>query len=76
MKEMGFHYHKMKNHRYYFEQPRIVEQRHGCLRKMIHSRVEKRPVVYLDETWANSHDGKDLAWVEDDPVKGGTPLGE
>ena len=38
----------------------------------MHNRVEKKPVVYLDETWANSHDGKDLAWVEKDPVTGGT----
>ena len=32
----------------------------------------KKLVVYLDETWANSHDGKDLAWVEKDLVTGGT----
>ena len=36
------------------------------------NRVDKRPVVFLDETWANSHDWKDLAWVEKDTVTGGT----
>ena len=69
---MGFQYRKQKNHKYYYEQPRIIEQRHAYLRKVMHNRVEKKPVVYLDETWANSHDGKDLAWVEKDPVTGGT----
>ena len=42
----------------------------------------KKTVVFLDETWANAHDGKDLAWVEDNAIKGGTlggvrhPLGK
>lgn len=30
----------------------------------------KKQVVFLDETWANSPDGKDLAWVEKDTVTG------
>ena len=33
---------------------------------------ENRPVVYLDEIWANAYDGKDCAWVERDDVTGGT----
>ncbi len=39
---------------------------------MRRNREEKHPVVYLDETWANAHDGKDRAWVEQDTVTGGT----
>lgn len=39
---------------------------------MIRNRQEKRPVVYLDETWANAHDSKDKAWVEKDEITGGT----
>ena len=35
-------------------------------------RADMKPVVYLDETWANAHDGKDLAWVERDATTGGT----
>ena len=58
--------------RYYFEQPRIIEQRHNYLRRMRLNRQDKRPVVYLDETWANAHDGKDKAWVEKDDITGGT----
>ena len=72
LKDMGFRYRKQDNRRYYYEQPRITEQRHTYLCKIMHNRVEKRPVVFLDETWANSHDGKDLAWVEEDTVTGGT----
>jgi len=30
--------------------------------------TEGRPVVYLDETWANAHDGKNKAWVEKDAI--------
>ena len=38
-------------------------------------RQENRPVVHLDETWANPHNGKDCAWVERDDVTGGTLSG-
>ena len=37
---------------------------------MINNRQENRPDVYLDETWANPHNGKDCAWVERDDVTG------
>ena len=55
---MGFQYCKQKD---CYEQPRIIEQRHAI-----------ELVVFLDETWANSHDGKDLAWVEKDMATGNT----
>ena len=61
LNEMGFAYWKQDNRRYYYEQPQIIQQRHTYL-----------PVIFLDETWANAHDGRDMAWVEDDPVTGGT----
>ena len=28
--------------------------------------------MYLDETWANAHDGKNKAWGEKDTTTGGT----
>ncbi len=40
------------------------------LKRMRKSREEKRLVVYLDETLANAHDGKDRAWVEQDTATG------
>ena len=42
---------------------------------MRHNWREERPVVHLDETWANAHDGKTRAWLEKDPVTKGT-IGE
>ncbi|XP_065907038.1 uncharacterized protein [Dysidea avara] len=36
------------------------------------NRIEGKPVVYLDEAWANVHDGKSRAWVEADKTTGGT----
>ena len=52
-----------------------MEQRHAYLHRMINNRQENRPVVYVDETWANPHNGKDCAWVERDDVTGGTLCG-
>ena len=42
---------------------------------MRHKRTEGRLVVYLDETWANAHDGKSKDWVEKDKTTGGTKGG-
>uniref|UniRef100_A0A1X7TIV2 Uncharacterized protein n=1 Tax=Amphimedon queenslandica TaxID=400682 RepID=A0A1X7TIV2_AMPQE len=39
---------------------------------MRQNRADNKPVVSLNETWANAHDGKDLALVEVDTVTGGT----
>ena len=38
---------------------------------MRHNWTEGRPVVYLDETWVNAHDGKNKAY-EKDTTTGGT----
>ena len=35
------------------------------LRSIRQYRREDRPIIYLDETWANSHDGHARMWVED-----------
>ena len=39
---------------------------------MRRNRKEKRPVVFLDETWANAHDGKVCDWVKRDVITAGT----
>ena len=72
LKEMGFKYRKFNNKRHYYEQPYIIEQRHRYLRRMRKNRSDKRPVVYLDETWANAHDGKDKGFCKKDSITGGT----
>ena len=59
-----------------YEQPKIILQRHQYLRRMRRNRRENRPVVYLDETWANSHCSHERSCVEsDDKVQGGTKGG-
>ena len=43
---------------------------------MRRNRAEGRPVVHLDETWCNAHDGKIKQWLEKDPTcHGGTIRG-
>ena len=42
LKERVFKYRKQDNRRYYYEQPRIIEQRHKYLRKAMQNRVDKR----------------------------------
>ena len=42
------------------------------LRRMRKNRSENRPIVFLDETWVNAHDGRERTWVEVDQTTGGT----
>ena len=58
--------------RAYYEQPHIVHQRHVYLRRMKRNRTEGKPVVHLDENWANAHDRKKKVWVETDTITKGT----
>ena len=54
--KLGFRYKQVNDKWYVYEQPRIIVQRHEYLRRMRRNRREGRPVVYLDETWANERD--------------------
>ena len=73
LRKIGFKHKMVNDKRYVYEQPRIIVQRHEYLRRMRRNRREGRPVVYLDETWANARDSLEKMWVEDDPaVSGGT----
>ena len=63
---------RVDDKRHYYEQPHIMEQRYAYLHRMRNNCQENRPVVFLDEAWANAHDDKDCAWVERDDVTGGT----
>ena len=71
-----FKYKQVNDKRYVYEQLHIIVQRHTYLRRMMRNRREERPVVYLDETWANARDSVEKIWVDDDPVvSGGTIVG-
>ena len=65
-------YRKVDNEHHYYEQPRIIEQRCTYLQRMRQNQIEKRLVIFLDETWVNAHDEKGCDWVERDIVTGGT----
>ena len=41
----------------------------------LHKHLNELLSCQSDETWANAHDGKSRAWVEDDTVTGGTKSG-
>ena len=75
LRKFGFRYKQVNDKRYVYEQPRIIVQRHEYFRRMRRNRREGRPVVYLDETWANARDSVEKMWVEDDPVVSGGTIG-
>ena len=56
----------------YYEQPCIIHQRHAYIFEDEMQLKRGRLVMYLDETWANAHDGKNKAWGEKDTATGGT----
>ena len=57
-------------HHNIYEQPRVIEQRHQYLRRMRRNREERRPEVFLDETWTNSHAAPEKLWVDRDGTGG------
>ena len=74
--KLGFKYKQVNDKKYIYEQPLIIVQQHKYLRRMMKNIREWRPVVYLDETWANAKDSVEKMWVEDDlVVSGGTIAG-
>ena len=76
LRKMGFKHKKVNDKWYIYEQAHIIVQRHKYLRRLRRNRREHKPVVYLDETWANARDGVEKMWVEDDPkAVGGTKGG-
>ena len=66
LKKIGFRYRSVNDKRYVYEQQKIIIQWHKFLRRTRINRREQRPVVYLDEAWANLHDGRERTWVEKD----------
>ena len=66
LRKIGFRYKKVNDKHYVYKQPKIILQRHQYLRRMRRNRRENRPVVYLDETWANLHCSHERSWVESD----------
>ena len=66
LKRMGFRYHKMNEKIFFYERRDIIQQRHKYLRLIRKYRKEGRPIVYLDETWANSSIAPERLWLDED----------
>ena len=65
LKEMGFRHTLRDDKLYFYERRDIMEQRHNYLKKIRQCRREDRPIVYLDETWANSHMAPERLWLDE-----------
>ena len=71
VRKIGFKYKRRADGKLYvYEQPRVVQQRHDFLRRMRKNTTDKRPVVYLDETWLNAHALPERIWVDADGTGG------
>ncbi|XP_062520191.1 uncharacterized protein LOC134195205 [Corticium candelabrum] len=62
---MGFRHTLRDDKLYFYERRDIMEQRHNYLKKIRQYRREDRPIVYLDETWANSHMAPERLWLDE-----------
>lgn len=63
MLRMNFAYMKKDAFKLYYEQPRIIAQRHGYLRKIRKFRRDGYNIFYQDETWANQRISKEKTWL-------------
>ena len=70
--KMGFKHKKVNDKCCIYEQPRIIVQRQEYVR---HKRRKSRPVIYLDETWANARDSLEKMCIDDDPRAIGGTMG-
>ena len=66
LKKMGFRFSRRNDNRFLYERRDIIESRHNYLRHVNRLRLEGRPIVYLDETWVNSHMAPEQIWVDQD----------
>lgn len=59
---MGFRYEKRRNRAMLLERDDIIVWRHSYLRKIKAFKREKKPLVYLDETWVNVGQATSKIW--------------
>ncbi|CAH1982636.1 unnamed protein product [Acanthoscelides obtectus] len=65
VKLCGFQYKKLDKRMVIMESSRIVELRQEFLHKVKIYREQKRNLIYLDETWYDTHDVVQYGWVDD-----------
>jgi transposase len=59
---MGFKYHTIDKRQVVMESQRLREWRHKYLTGIRQYRAENRPIIYLDETWFDTHDTAKKGW--------------
>lgn len=64
LRKCGFRYKKLDTRMAIMESSRIVDLRQEYLRKIRDYREINRNIVYLDETWFDSHDVVKYGWVD------------
>ena len=70
LRKLKFRYAKRDDKVFFYERQDIIESRHKYLREIRKYRKEGRPIVFLDETWANAHMAPERVWL-DSEGKGG-----
>lgn len=63
--DCGFKYKKLDKRMVIMESPRLVKHRQDYLRKIKEYRDAGREIVYLDETWFDTHDVVQYGWMDD-----------
>ena len=66
VRRMGFRYKRQNKKVSLYEQHRIIAARHDYLRKIQTFRSDNRMIVYLDETWLNTHHIHERCWLDYD----------
>lgn len=64
MKYMGFHFKKIDKRKAIMESYRLRKWRHEYLVTIKRYRDEQRPIIYLDETWFDTHDTVSKSWTD------------
>lgn len=62
--DCGFRYKKLDKRMVIMESARIVDHRQEYLRKIKQYRDANRDIIYLDETWFDTHDVVQYGWVD------------
>ena len=62
--DCGFSYKKLDKRMVIMESARIVDHRQDYLRKIKEYRDAYRDIIYLDETWFDTHDVVQYGWVD------------
>ena len=62
--DCGFKYKKIDNRMIIMESQRIVKLRQEYLHKIKECRQSNRCIIYLDETWFDTHDVVRYSWVD------------